>query len=110
MTGYLFHGGRFLDPRQGELQDGIEVLIEGDRVKEVADRPIRSEAATRVDLRGRTLRSSARRRSSTPRSCSARASSASWCPAPMPTFSSSTATPRAISASSRTRARISPPS
>ena len=28
MTSYLFHGGRFLDPRKDELQDGISVLVE----------------------------------------------------------------------------------
>ncbi len=55
MSGFLFHGGKFLDPRQDALIDGIEVLIEGDTVKEVADRPIASASATRVDLAGRTL-------------------------------------------------------
>jgi len=55
MTGYLFHGGRFLDPRQDTLIDGVEMLIEGDRVKEVSDRPIASAAATRIDLGGKTL-------------------------------------------------------
>ena len=54
-TSYLFHGGRVLDPRRDALIDGIEVLTEGDRIKEVADRPISAELATRVDLRGRTL-------------------------------------------------------
>ena len=55
MTAYLLAGGRFLDPREPELRDGIEVLVEGDRVREVSDRPIASRSATRVDLRGRTL-------------------------------------------------------
>jgi imidazolonepropionase-like amidohydrolase len=55
MGAYLFQRGRFLDPRQDHVQDGIEVLIEDDRVKEVSDRPIRAEGATRVDLNGRTL-------------------------------------------------------
>jgi len=55
MSSFLFSGGRFLDPRRGELMDGIEVLIEGERVKEVADRPIKSASATRVALSGRTL-------------------------------------------------------
>ena len=52
---FLFSGGRFLDPRRGELMDGVEVLIEGERVREVSDRPIKSSSATRVDLGGRTL-------------------------------------------------------
>jgi imidazolonepropionase-like amidohydrolase len=55
MSSFLFSGGRFLDPRRGELTDGIEVLIEGERVKEVSDRPINASSATRVDLTGRTL-------------------------------------------------------
>jgi imidazolonepropionase-like amidohydrolase len=55
MSSFLLSGGRFLDPRRGELLDGIEVLIEGERVKEVADRPIKSAAAARVDLGGRIL-------------------------------------------------------
>jgi len=55
MSSFLFSGGRFLDPRRGEAIDGVEVLIEGERVKEVSDRPIESSAATRVDLSGRTL-------------------------------------------------------
>jgi imidazolonepropionase-like amidohydrolase len=55
MASYRFTGGRFLDPRQPELRDGIEVLVEGDRVREVSDRPIASSGATRIDLRGRTL-------------------------------------------------------
>lgn len=52
---YLFHGGRVLDPRRDTLAEGIEVLIEGDRIKEVADRPISAAAAARIDLKGRTL-------------------------------------------------------
>ena len=55
MASFLFTGGRFLDPHQRELLEGMEVLIEGDRVREVSDRPIRSEAATRIDLAGKTL-------------------------------------------------------
>ena len=55
VTSYLFHGGRVLDPRRDALVDGIEVLTEGDRIKEVGDRPISAELATRIDLRGRTL-------------------------------------------------------
>jgi imidazolonepropionase-like amidohydrolase len=52
---YLFTGGRFLDPRQDTLQDGIELLVENGLVKEVSDRPIKSTTAHRIDLRGRTL-------------------------------------------------------
>jgi imidazolonepropionase-like amidohydrolase len=55
MSPMLFTGGRFLDPAQDRLLDGMEVLIEGDRVREVSDHPIQSAGATRIDLRGRTL-------------------------------------------------------
>ena len=55
MNSYLFSGGRFLDPKQDALLDGMSVLIEGNVVKEVSDRPIRSEVATKIDLAGKTL-------------------------------------------------------
>jgi imidazolonepropionase-like amidohydrolase len=58
---YLFHGGRLFDPRRAELVDGVELLVEGDRVKAVSRPdgdtrgPLRAESATRIDLAGRTL-------------------------------------------------------
>jgi imidazolonepropionase-like amidohydrolase len=55
VTSYLFSGGRFLDPRKDELQDGISVLVEDGLVKEVSERPIASAGATSIDLHGRTL-------------------------------------------------------
>lgn len=55
MGSYLFTNGRFLDPERDELVDGMEVLVEEARVREVSDRPITGVSATRVDLRGRTL-------------------------------------------------------
>jgi imidazolonepropionase-like amidohydrolase len=55
MTAYLFTGGRFLDPRQDALRDGIEVLVEGNVVKEVSDRPIAAPGAQRIDIGNRTL-------------------------------------------------------
>ena len=55
MTTFLFSGGRFLDPRRDELVDSVEVLVEGERIKEVSDRPIKASGATRIDLRGKTL-------------------------------------------------------
>ena len=55
MSSYLFHGGRLLDPRRETLVEGAHVLVENDRIKEVAERPISAATATRVDLRGRTL-------------------------------------------------------
>ncbi len=55
MSSFLFFGGRFLDPRQDTVLEGIEVLVEGGRIKEVSDRPIAAGSATRIDLHGRTL-------------------------------------------------------
>jgi imidazolonepropionase-like amidohydrolase len=55
MTAYLFTGGRFLDPRRDELIDGIEVLVEGNLIKEVSDRPIAAPGAQRIDIGNRTL-------------------------------------------------------
>jgi imidazolonepropionase-like amidohydrolase len=55
MTSFLFHNLRLLDPRRDELIDGMQVLVEDGIVREVADRPIASTAARRIDLAGRTL-------------------------------------------------------
>ena len=55
MAQYLFTNGYFLDPGHKELRGGVEVLVEGDRIKEVSDRPITGTSATRIDLRGKTL-------------------------------------------------------
>ena len=54
MTSFLFYGGRFLDPAVGELQDGIDILVEEGRIKEVGAR-LASDSATRVDLAGKTI-------------------------------------------------------
>ena len=55
MTAWLFTGGRVLDPVKGQLIDGLQVLVEGNRIKEVSDAPIRSASAETIDLRGKTL-------------------------------------------------------
>ncbi len=55
MSSFLFHGGRLLDPRRDALIDGAHVLVVGDHIEEVSDRPINAANATRIDLRGRTL-------------------------------------------------------
>ncbi|MBM3602119.1 MAG: amidohydrolase family protein [Alphaproteobacteria bacterium] len=54
MAGYLFRGGRFLDPNKTDLIDGMEVLVEGERIKEVS-RKIKSSDATVIDLKGLTI-------------------------------------------------------
>jgi len=52
---YLLKNGRFLDPNQPDLIDGIELLTDGARVAEVSDKPINAPGATVIDLGGRTL-------------------------------------------------------
>jgi imidazolonepropionase-like amidohydrolase len=55
VTSTLLTGGRLLDPSRDELLDGLEILVEDDRVKEVSDKPIRATSAARIDLAGKTL-------------------------------------------------------
>ncbi len=51
----LFENASLLDVERGELHPGRWVRVEGERIVEVEERPIRAERAQRVDLRGRTL-------------------------------------------------------
>ncbi len=55
MASTLFRNLRLFDGRADALRDGVEVLVEGDHIKEVADAPIRSSAARVVECGGRTL-------------------------------------------------------
>ncbi|HEX8166463.1 MAG TPA: amidohydrolase family protein [Beijerinckiaceae bacterium] len=55
MTQLLFRNFRMLEPEVGELQDGFELLVEGDTIRETSDRPIKAEGAERIDCGGRTL-------------------------------------------------------
>jgi imidazolonepropionase-like amidohydrolase len=51
----LFTNCAILDTERGERLPGHEVLVEGEFVREVSDRPIRAPGATVWDLAGRTL-------------------------------------------------------
>jgi imidazolonepropionase-like amidohydrolase len=51
----LFRRGNLLDPNSAELREGVDVLVEGERIKEVSEKPIRSESATVIDIAGRTV-------------------------------------------------------
>ena len=51
----LFKNAKLLDPTKSDLQDGVAVLVEGGRIREVSPRPIRAAGAAAVDLAGRTL-------------------------------------------------------
>jgi imidazolonepropionase-like amidohydrolase len=55
MTLTLFKNAKLLDPTAADLQDGVSVLVAGDRIPEVSPRPIRAAGATVVDVGGRTL-------------------------------------------------------
>ena len=39
MTQFLFRNFALLEPDAGELQNGFELLVEGDKVKEVSGKP-----------------------------------------------------------------------
>src|SRR5215475_3414853 len=50
-----FKNFRLLEPAYGELRDGYQLLVEGERICELAETPIRSAAAEVIDCGGRTL-------------------------------------------------------
>jgi imidazolonepropionase-like amidohydrolase len=51
----LFKNFEMLDPEQDELRAGHELLVEGDKIKEVSAKPIRAAKATAIDCGRRTL-------------------------------------------------------
>ena len=55
MTLHHFRNFGMLDPEAGAILGGHEILVEGDRIREVSDKPIKSAAAEVVDCGGRTL-------------------------------------------------------
>ncbi|CAN7353556.1 amidohydrolase family protein [Bosea sp. LjRoot9] len=55
MSAYLFRGGRLLDPHQGVLIDGIDVLVEDEIVKEVSDKPIVAKSAEVIACNGKVV-------------------------------------------------------
>src|SRR5438105_1707772 len=52
---FLFRSCNLLDPASGELRPGVDIVVEGDRFKEVSDRPIKSAGATVIEVGGRTV-------------------------------------------------------
>jgi imidazolonepropionase-like amidohydrolase len=50
-----FKNFEMLDPEVGELQGGHELIVEGDKIREVSDKPIKLANADVVDCGGRTL-------------------------------------------------------
>jgi imidazolonepropionase-like amidohydrolase len=55
MTTTLFKNAAIFDADTPELRSGSEVLIEGDRIKEVSDTPISASADIVIDLGGKAL-------------------------------------------------------
>ena len=55
MSATLFRGARVFDGESAELREGLDVLVEDGRIKEVSDRPIAAGGAREVALDGRTL-------------------------------------------------------
>lgn len=51
----LIQNARLLDPLKAELQGRHDILIEGDTIREVSDRPITASAARVIDAAGRTV-------------------------------------------------------
>lgn len=55
MTQILFKNAKLLDPHEDELQGGVSVLVEGDIIREVSTKPIKTKKADVIDCKGRTL-------------------------------------------------------
>jgi imidazolonepropionase-like amidohydrolase len=55
MTVYHFKNFEMLDPDAGELHGGHELVVEGDRIKDVSGSPIKLAVADVIDCGGRTL-------------------------------------------------------
>jgi imidazolonepropionase-like amidohydrolase len=51
----ILENARLLDVESGEARPGVQVVIEGAQIVEVADRVLGSGSARRIDLGGRTL-------------------------------------------------------
>src|SRR2546429_1558417 len=55
MAQVLFRNFRMLDPERDELVGGCEILVEGESIREVSERPIRAQDALAVDCGGRPV-------------------------------------------------------
>jgi imidazolonepropionase-like amidohydrolase len=52
---YHFKNFELLDPEAGELRGGHELVVEGDKIREVSAKPIKLATASVIDCDGRTL-------------------------------------------------------
>ena len=55
MTQFHFRNLKLLDPRWDEARASYEVLVEGDKIREVSEKPIKASNAVTLDCGGRTL-------------------------------------------------------
>ncbi|MDQ0007074.1 metal-dependent hydrolase family protein [Variovorax boronicumulans] len=55
MNTVLFKNANLLDPLRGELLEGHDILVEGGVVREVSDKPLQSQAARVIDVKGKTV-------------------------------------------------------
>lgn len=55
MTQIILENARIFDGVSADCAEGMSVLIEGGTIREVADRPIKADAAVRIDVAGKTL-------------------------------------------------------
>jgi imidazolonepropionase-like amidohydrolase len=55
MAAIILANCAILDGTRNERREDHHVLIDGERIREVSDRPLRAAAAETIDLRGRTL-------------------------------------------------------
>jgi imidazolonepropionase-like amidohydrolase len=55
MTQLLLKNFEMLDPEKGELQGGHQILIEGEKIKEVSAKPIKTKDASVIDCGGKTV-------------------------------------------------------
>jgi imidazolonepropionase-like amidohydrolase len=55
MTALHFKNFALLEPDHGELRQGYELLVEGETIRELSDKPIKAAKADVVDCGGRTL-------------------------------------------------------
>ena len=55
MSATVFRNCRLVDAAAPEAREGFDVLVEGERIREVSDKPIKSAEATEIDVAGRVL-------------------------------------------------------
>src|ERR1700704_732178 len=51
----LFKNAKLLDPHADELVGGVSVLVEGETIREVSGKPIKTSNSDVIDCKGRTL-------------------------------------------------------